>query len=73
MVEAARQTDPDYRLFFRRISRFVSLATYVLEQNEAARWYVPLFSVTGLVFRRSIEPHREHAPPAPYSNLPARA
>jgi hypothetical protein len=42
--------------------RFVPFAMSVLEQNEATGRDVPLVSVTGLVFGRSIKPHREHAP-----------
>jgi hypothetical protein len=61
MVESARQTNPDDCLFFRRMSRFASLAMCILEQNETAGGYVPPVSVTGLVFGRSIESHREHA------------
>jgi hypothetical protein len=43
------------------MSRFVSLAICVLEQNETTGRLVPLVSVTCLVFGRSIKPHREHA------------
>src|SRR6266851_1391098 len=61
VFETARQANPDDGLLFRRMSRFVSLAICVLEQNETTGWYVPLVSVTRLVFGRSIKPNREHA------------
>jgi hypothetical protein len=61
MIESARQTYPDDCLLLRRVSRFVSLAMCVLEQNEAAGRYMPRVSVAGLVFGRSIESHCEHA------------
>ena len=63
LIETAWQTNPNDCLLSRQVSRFVSLAVRVLEQNEAAGRYVPLVSVAGLIFRRSIEPNREHALP----------
>src|SRR5579883_3012425 len=61
-IEAARKTDPDDCLLSGRLFRFVPFAMSVLEQDEATGRDVPLISVTGVVFGRSIKPHREHAP-----------